>query len=87
MFARQPDEGSGGLSDAALVDIARQAGIDDPSAAECITAETYRGFVERHVAEEHLQQTPTILFDGREVTPAPGETLAQAIRAAVGGLG
>lgn len=80
MYAEQPAEGTGGLSDSRLVSIAQAAGGDISS---CIAAGTYKGFAEKVDAaafamtdaqgQRVVTGTPTVMVDGKVLTGANGQ--------------
>lgn len=97
LFAQQPAEGTAGLTDDQLVDIASDAGAD---VGDCITDHTYRdwaldlaevAFTTQDSAGEQVSGTPTIWVDGTAVhgpesngqaTLATATEIQQAITAA-----
>ncbi|WP_058234892.1 DsbA family protein [Devriesea agamarum] len=89
MFANQPPEGSAGLPNKQITDLATQAGAG-PKVAECIADGTYIPWVEKVVeveAQKDTQGTPTILINGKQWKgdfTSPGE-LGKAIEAARAG--
>lgn len=62
LFANQPAENSTGLTDAQLVDYAKQAGAD--KAADCITKQTYFKYPTAQATAHKIQGTPTIEING-----------------------
>ncbi|GGH41352.1 DsbA family protein [Microbacterium album] len=68
LFANQPGQGSSGLSDDRLVQLAERAGARD--AVDCITDVSYADFVAEKTQETPVQpgasgiSTPTVLIDG-----------------------
>jgi protein-disulfide isomerase len=82
LFAQQPREGTDGLSDPELTDLAAtEAGATDPDTAACIAEGRYRGWVqdatERATSaplpgtDSALRGTPTVLVNGATY---PGST-------------
>lgn len=91
LFANQPEEGTDGLSDVELADLAGQAGADKAAVEKCQDAGTFDGWVKTATdawSKAGHTGTPTILVDGQQVeftndTPA-SETIQNAIDQAVG---
>ncbi len=79
LFAQQPAEGSAGLDDDTLVDLAVQAGADEQEVSGCITDGTYTDWVAQatdQASDDDVSSTPTVLVDGEVVTPGQLPTLA-----------
>jgi protein-disulfide isomerase len=71
LYQNQPPEGQDGFATADLVTWGRQAGIDDPMFAACVTEQQKTGQVEqatRAALAAGVQATPTLRLDG---TPLP----------------
>ncbi len=89
LYASQPAEGTSGLSDQEIADIAEQAGVPAEVTQRFADLE-YEGWVAdvtEKAFDAGVTQTPTILIDGEEFTGdpfAPAE-LKQAIDSAAGG--
>lgn len=90
LFARQPAEGSAGLTDARLAALAAQAGARGGAVSGCITRHTWSGWVAsntRRAVDVGVTGTPTILVDGKRTVgangypPMPADLLA-AVKAA-----
>lgn len=62
LFANQPAENSTGLTDAQLVDYAKQSGAD--KAADCITKQTYFKYSTAQATAHQIQGTPTVEVNG-----------------------
>ncbi|WP_216896999.1 DsbA family protein [Nocardia alni] len=79
MYQQQPAEGSTGLPDSKLVQIAQDAGYTDPSIAQCITSDKYDGFVHKTTTDAfsnpQVQGTPTIFVNGKNI-PLSNELLS-----------
>lgn len=88
LFLNQPPEGSAGLSDDQLADLAQQAGADRGAVADCMGQGRFAGWVvaaTEQASEEGVTQTPTLLVDGTllELTQNqdPRVTLERAVEA------
>lgn len=85
LFDRQPPEGSAGLSDDELVNVATSVGLAGDSFAACVRENTFKKWTE-HVTEEAARAgvngTPTVLVAGKKV-----QASAEAITAAVAAAG
>ncbi|MBE1487482.1 DsbA family protein [Plantactinospora soyae] len=85
LFDRQPPEGSAGLSDDELVNVATSVGLAGDSFAACVRENTFEKWTE-HVTEEAARAgvngTPTVLVAGKQV-----QASAEAISAAVAAAG
>jgi protein-disulfide isomerase len=71
LFANQPTAHSAGISDDDLIQLAGRAGIIDPRFAQCVRAETYRGWIaqETRLASAHpVAGAPNVLVDGKPIT-------------------
>ena len=76
LFANQPAEGSAGLTDTQLADLAAQAGADKAAVEKCQAAGTYDGWVNRvtdQASKDGINGTPTYFVDGKKVTFTNGE--------------
>jgi protein-disulfide isomerase len=75
LYAHQPAEGSAGLTDAQLVDLAVQAGAPRDAVAQALSTQQYKGWtVQRtEVFSQKYTSTPTVLVNGKEV-PADDPT-------------
>jgi protein-disulfide isomerase len=89
LYQHQPAEGTEGLSDDELAEIATEAGV--PSAvAQTFTDGVHRGWVARSTQDANdsgVSRTPTVLLNGQEFTgdwSTPG-ALAEAIEHAAAG--
>ena len=85
LFATQPAEGSAGLTDDQLIDIAGNAGIINPAFAACVRDGKYAAWV-RHsndlAAQRGVTATPTVFVAGKQVNPPTAETITAAVTAA-----
>ncbi|MFF3027330.1 DsbA family protein [Microbacterium sp. NPDC057944] len=65
LFENQPAENSTGLTNAQLVEFAKQVGADD--AASCITDDTYRKFGAAQAKAHDIKGTPTVEVNGKRL--------------------
>lgn len=65
LFANQPQEGTAGLTDAQLKEIATQVGAD--AAASCIDDETYLKYGVGQAKAHEIKGTPTVDIDGERL--------------------
>ncbi|MEE6257962.1 DsbA family protein [Plantactinospora sonchi] len=86
LFDRQPPEGSAGLTDTQLVDVAVEVGLARDSFANCVRENTFKKWTD-HVTEEAsragINGTPTILVNGKQVQ-ASADAVTAAVTAAGG---
>lgn len=71
MFAQQPDEGSEGLTDDRLIDIAETAGYPESAVAQCITNRSYDAYLRSKteaVLAGGVDSTPTVTVNGKRIT-------------------
>ncbi|MBO0854204.1 MAG: thioredoxin domain-containing protein [Nocardia sp.] len=71
MYDQQPEEGSQGLPDGKLVQIAQSAGYTDPAVAQCITSDKFASFVQKttqQVLSSGVNSTPTVTLNGKQIT-------------------
>ena len=81
MYEQQPAEGTSGLTDDQLIEIAKSVGYTD-DVSGCIRDRTYDKFVKAKTQEAFdggIQSTPSVFVNGQQVNPSG---LAQAIAAA-----
>jgi protein-disulfide isomerase len=74
LYANQPSEGSAGLDDSTLNQMAGQAGADDVQS--CIDNQDFGGTVTDATdaaSQNNVVQTPTILVNGKELEAAAGK--------------
>ena len=88
MFANQPKEGTGGLTDDEIVGLASDAGVENGSAIKkCITDQKFKDWVaaarERHRLEgvpnsnvSTVEGTPTVIVNGTKYTGALNDSAA-----------
>ncbi len=89
LFENQPAEGSAGLTDSALADLAAKAGADKAAVESCQSDDTFTGWVADatdQASKDGVTGTPTVLVDREKVTFTEGadpvQTLKDAIAAA-----
>lgn len=85
LFAQQPAEGSAGLSDDQLIDIAGPVGLNAPSFAQCVRAIKYNDWgasVNDKAARNGVFSTPTVLVNGKQLDQPTPQNLAAAVAAA-----
>lgn len=74
LFKNQPSEGTKGMSDKRLIELATEVGA--PEAAECITNGDYKDFVTEITKKTPVEpgasgiSTPTIVVDGEFISPS-----------------
>ena len=91
LYAQQPAEGTAGIPDEKLADLAADAGADRDAVASCQDDGTFDGWVAaatERSSKDGITQTPTYLVDGERVTfteaEDPAVTLGSLIDAAAG---
>ncbi|MEP6666347.1 MAG: thioredoxin domain-containing protein [Nocardioidaceae bacterium] len=75
LYDHQPAEGSAGLADSELADLAVQAGADKSAVESCQSDGTFAGWVADvtdQASQDGVTGTPTILVDGKKVTFTDG---------------
>jgi protein-disulfide isomerase len=75
LFANQPAEGSAGLTDAKLADLAAQAGADKNAVAACQSTGAFDDWakeVTEQSSKDGINGTPTYFVDGKQVTFTDG---------------
>jgi protein-disulfide isomerase len=88
MYTKQPPENTGGLPDSALVDIAKQAGIESPQVAACIIGEKYKAFVAAQTSKANIDHTPTVDLNGKEIKQASSDqSVVTALKQALAAQG
>jgi len=70
LFANQPEEGSAGLTDSRLADLAAQAGASRDAVASALSSQRFKGWTVQRtdVFTQKFTGTPTVLVDGKEVS-------------------
>jgi protein-disulfide isomerase len=89
LFQNQPQEGSAGLSNAQLADLAQQAGADKAAVSACQAKGTFDSWAAKatdKASKDGVNETPTYLVNGKPVTftqnEPPTTTLTDMINAA-----
>ncbi|MBB5167300.1 DsbA family protein [Mycobacterium sp. AZCC_0083] len=79
LYAHQPAESAASFPDnAALIDLARQAGAGDAT-ADCINADTYTGTVSGMAAATNVEHTPTVRINGQDYELSTPDALVASI--------
>jgi protein-disulfide isomerase len=81
LFARQPAEGSAGLTDDQLVQIGSGIGLTDPGFGQCVRSEKYVDWMAHNTdvaAAKNINGTPTLMVNGKQV-PATVDAILQAV--------
>ncbi|MFG2045819.1 DsbA family protein [Micromonospora sp. NPDC048935] len=85
LFAKQPPEGSAGLSNDELIDVGAGVGLDRGSFGGCVKDGTYRTWTD-HVTDEASRSkvtgTPTIMVNGQPLENPTPDALNAAVAAA-----
>jgi len=86
LFASQPEEGSAGLPDTQLVDMAVQAGVAKDKIEKDITQGTYKGWATKGTDDftKKYTGTPTVLINGNQVKSLDAATLKAELDKAIG---
>jgi protein-disulfide isomerase len=85
LYANQPAEGSAGLSDDQLMDLAGTVGLNSPEFAQCLRGQKYSPWVDQVTAaalQRGVQGTPTVYVNGTIVPNPTPENLTAAVAAA-----
>lgn len=86
LFAHQPAEGTDGLTDEELVDLAVEAGADRAAVASGIETLAFEQWVKNasdQASQDGLNQTPTVVVDGEVVEFSTIDELLGKVRTAV----
>ena len=84
LYADQPQEGTAGLTDARLIELAVQAGADESKIKGPIEALKYEQWIKNSTddfSKQGFSSTPTAVIDGKTLVGAPD--ILRAIKAAV----
>lgn len=85
LFMQQPEEGGAGLSDQKLTELAVQAGAPRSAVERAVTDQTYRGWTARvteAASKAGVNQTPTLIVNGKELPDYAPATVRGAVEAA-----
>ncbi|MBQ0892740.1 thioredoxin domain-containing protein [Micromonospora purpureochromogenes] len=85
LFARQPPEGSAGLSNDELIDIGAGVGLNRDEFGSCVKDGTYKPWTEKvteDASRSGVTGTPTIKVNGREVADRTPAGITAAVEAA-----
>jgi protein-disulfide isomerase len=89
LFRNQPAEGTAGLSDGQVADLAVQAGAGRSAVASCVEGDRFDDWVTaatEQASKDGITATPTLLVDGRQLEFSnqedPRLTLSQAVESA-----
>ncbi|SCE68053.1 DsbA family protein [Micromonospora mirobrigensis] len=85
LFARQPAEGSAGLSNDELIDIGAGVGLNRDDFGSCVRDGTYKPWTEKVTDEAGragVTGTPTIKVDGKDVADRSPQGITAAVEAA-----
>jgi protein-disulfide isomerase len=87
LYADQPPEGSPGLTDDQLIALGRHVGATSPEFADCVRGKRYAQWTARvtdAASRAGVNETPTVLVQGKPVSPVP-QSVTAAIDAAAKG--
>jgi protein-disulfide isomerase len=87
MMAAQPPEGSAGLSDDEIIQIAAGAGLPGSDFVQCVRDGAYRDWVVSNTdaaSDRGVTGTPTVFVNGEKLAPHSPENLVAAIEAGAG---
>jgi protein-disulfide isomerase len=86
LFAHQPQEGSSGLSDGELVDLAVQAGADKSAVDGPIRGLRFEQWVKNatdDASKQGVNSTPTVLVDGKKIEFSTIDELPAKMKSAI----
>jgi len=86
LFANQPEEGSSGLSDSRLVELAVQAGAPEADVRRAVQDRTFEQWVDNatdRASKDKVTGTPTVEVDGERLDPLPIPQTDAALHAAI----
>lgn len=88
LYANQPEEGTAGLPDSDLVDMANQAGATGSDVKACIDDRRYDAWVQKQTSDimghDGVTGTPTVTVDGTVVSSPTPDALTAAVATASG---
>jgi protein-disulfide isomerase len=89
LYANQPPEGSAGLTDAKLADLAAQAGADRATVASDLNSQRFKGWTVQatDAFSQKFSATPTVLVDGTQLQSFDPAALKDAVAAAAAAKG
>ncbi|WIM97466.1 thioredoxin domain-containing protein [Actinoplanes oblitus] len=87
LYANQPEEGSDGLTNAKIIELAKSVGVTSDKFADAVNGGTYEPWV-THVtevfSERHFNATPTVVVNGTQIPSPSLANITQAIEKAAG---
>ena len=86
LFENQPEEGSAGLSDGELVDLAVQAGARRPEVSSGIEDRSFEQWVDNgqdQASKDGVHSTPTVVVDGTTLDYTSIDELVRELREAI----
>lgn len=89
LYANQPAEGGAGHTDDQLITYGRGIGLGDEF-ANCVTSGkylTWPDFTTEQSSKRGVNSTPTIYVNDKKVTPSSGQTVTDAVYAAITAAG
>jgi protein-disulfide isomerase len=89
LYANQPAEGSAGLPDSTLEDLAAQAGANRATVASDLSSQRFKGWTVQatDAFSQKYTGTPTVLVDGKQVQALDLASLKAAVAAAASAKG
>jgi protein-disulfide isomerase len=89
LYANQPAEGSAGLPDSTLEDLAAQAGANRATVASDLSSQRFKGWTVQatDAFSQKYTGTPTVLVDGRQQQSLDPASLRAAVAAAAAAKG
>lgn len=85
LFSNQPAEGGAGLPNSDLIELAKQAGVEDIN--DCVTEMSYRTWItensQKAMAEPGFEGTPNVRINGTVVKIQSPEDLQQKVNEAI----
>ncbi|MBB5870127.1 protein-disulfide isomerase [Allocatelliglobosispora scoriae] len=89
LYANQPAEGGAGHTNDQLITYGKGIGLGD-AFAECVTSEKYEtwpAFTTDESGSRGVNSTPSIFVNDKKVTPANGQSISDAVYAAIAAAG